>query len=225
MVRLSMLLAVRYPFILVLSLLSLAGLGALNGATAVVAAADALALGAADALALGAADALLAAAGADALGPAAVVLPDASVDAAFFLEGGAAADAPALGDFLFGAAGAVATAEAPVFLFHGGGFRGAEAFFLLGAAGAGAEEAWVALGGADGATVGGADGAALGGAALGGAALGGAALGGAALGGAALGGAALGGAALGGAAGAALASSLFSCEIKKHKVLIKVNKG
>jgi hypothetical protein len=186
MVRLSMLLAVRYPFILVLSLLSLVGLGALNGAAAVVAAADGLALGAADAL--------LAAAGADALGPAAVVLPDASVDAAFFLEGGAAADAPALGDFLFGAAGAVA----PVFLFHGGGFRGAEAFFFLGAAGAGAEEAWVTVAGAEGAAVAGADGAALGGAA---------------------------GAALGAAEGAALASSLFSCEIKKHKLLIKVNKG
>jgi hypothetical protein len=186
MVRLSMLLAVRYPFILVLALLSLVGLGALNGAATVVAAADALALGAADAL--------LAAAGADALGPAAVVLPDASVDAAFFLEGGAAADAPALGDFLFGAAGAVA----PVFLFHGGGFRGAEAFFFLGAAGAGAEEAWVAVAGAEGAAVAGADGAALGGAA---------------------------GAALGAAEGAALASSLFSCEIKKHKLLIKVNKG
>jgi hypothetical protein len=99
-----MLLAVRYPFILVLSLLSLAGLGALNGATAVVAAADALALGAPDAL--------VAAAGADVVGPAAVVLPDASVDGAFFL---------------LGAAGAVATAEAHVFLFHGAGFRGAEA--------------------------------------------------------------------------------------------------
>jgi hypothetical protein len=92
-----MLLAIRYPFILVLSFFSLAGLGALNEAGAPVGALAA---------AVGA-GALAAVVGADALGVAsgagAPVVVDASVDAAFFLGGVASKEEIS---FLLGAAGA-----------------------------------------------------------------------------------------------------------------------